>query len=55
MIGESVCGLDRYISEVSQINQHYVIGQVTAAYENVSITYTITLDEDMKWAGLYMK
>ena len=44
-----------YSSEVIQRNQHFAICQVNVSYENISITYTITFDEDMKLAGLYMK
>lgn len=44
-----------YSQEVTQKGQHYVICQVNASYENVSVTYTITFDEDMKLAGLYLK
>lgn len=35
--------------------EKYVVGQVTVNYENTNVTYTITFDEDLKLAGLYMK
>lgn len=44
-----------YLQEVTQKGQHYVMCQVNASYENISVTYTITFDEHMKLAGLYLK
>lgn len=44
-----------YMQEVEQQGVHYVITQVVASYENVTVTYTITFDENMKLAGIYMK
>ena len=44
-----------YMQEVEQQGVHYVIPQVAASYENVTVTYTITFDENMKLAGIYMK
>lgn len=44
-----------YSQEVTQKGRHYVICQVNASYKNVSVTYTITFDEHMKLAGLYLK
>lgn len=44
-----------YMQEVEQQGVHYVITQVAASYENVTVTYTITFDENMKLAGIYMK
>jgi len=44
-----------YIAEMVQQGHHFAIGQITVQYENVSVTYTITYDEDMKLAGLYMR
>lgn len=44
-----------YMQEVEQRGVHYVITQVAASYENVTVTYTITFDENMKLAGIYMK
>lgn len=44
-----------YMQEVEQQGVHYVITQVAASYENVTATYTITFDENMKLAGIYMK
>lgn len=44
-----------YMTQISQMGKKCVIVQMNASYENVSVTYTITFDEDMKLAGLYMK
>lgn len=44
-----------YMSELKQRGHYYAVTQVTASYENVSVTYTITFDENMKLSGLYMK
>lgn len=44
-----------YMSEVSQQGKLYAVVQVTGVYENVSVTFTISFDKDMKLAGLYLK
>lgn len=44
-----------YSQEIIQSKQHFAVCQVTVSYENISITYTISFDENMKVAGLYMK
>lgn len=44
-----------YMAEISQMGKHSVVGEVTVTYENASITFRITLDEDMKLAGIYMR
>lgn len=44
-----------YIQEVRQMGKYLAVCQATVTYENISIVYTITFDEDMKLAGLYMK
>jgi len=44
-----------YTQGLEQFGKKYVVVQVNASYENVSVTYTITFDKDMKIAGLYMK
>lgn len=44
-----------YATEVIQNKVHYAIAQVTVSYENVNVVYTLTYDEDMKLAGLYMR
>lgn len=44
-----------YMAEVEQQGKAYAVVELSAVYENISVTYTITFDEDMKLAGLYMK
>ena len=44
-----------YMSKIEQDGRAYVMVQMNAAYENVSVTYTITLDEEMKLDGFYVK
>ena len=44
-----------YMQEVRQMGQCFAVCYVTVTYENVSVVYTITFDEDMKLAGLYMR
>ncbi len=44
-----------YLIESTQRGIHSAVAQMTAAYENTSVTYTISFDEDLKLTGLYMK
>ena len=44
-----------YLTEVRQLGTRYAVAQIVVEYENRSVTYTISLDKDMKLAGLYMK
>lgn len=44
-----------YAVQVKQQRKRYAVGQITVGYENVSVTYTLTFDEDMKLAGLYIR
>lgn len=44
-----------YEQEILQQGKRFAVCQVNVSYENVSITYTITFDENMKLAGLYLK
>ncbi len=44
-----------YMSEIDQKGRLFAVAQVAVSYENVSVTYTITFDEDMKLVGLFMK
>lgn len=43
------------ITEVSKKDVRYVVGEVVVTYEQVSVTYRITYDQDLRVAGLYMK
>lgn len=44
-----------YLTQIEQQGKKYVLGQVTVTYENTGVSYTITLDEDLNLAGIYMK
>lgn len=42
-------------AEVKDQGETIAVGEIVALYENKSVTYTISFDEDMKLIGLYMK
>ena len=44
-----------YMAEVIQGNTHLAVGEMTVTYENVSVTYRLTYDEDMRFAGIYVR
>lgn len=44
-----------YIGGVKQKGKLLIVTQVDAVYENVSVVYTISFDENMELAGLYMR
>lgn len=44
-----------YAGGVRQKGKLLIVTQVDVIYENISVVYTITFDEDMKLAGLYMR
>lgn len=44
-----------YMVELIQGNRHFAIGEITVTYENVSATYRLTYDEDMRLSGIYMR
>lgn len=44
-----------YLTELKQKGQSYAVGQVTVSYENVSVTYLVTLDKELKLAGFYIR
>lgn len=43
-----------YMAELTQKGKKFAVIQLNVSYENASITYRITFDEQMKLAGLYM-
>ena len=53
--GERIAVGTIYMQEVRQMGQSYAACQVIVTYENVSVVYTISFDEEMKLAGLYMR
>ncbi len=44
-----------YMSEIVQAKQYYAVTEVTVAYENITVTYRLTFDTDMKLAGIYIR
>lgn len=44
-----------YMAEVVQGNKHLAVGEMTVTYENVSVTYRLTYDQDMRFAGIYVR
>lgn len=44
-----------YITEVEQRGENFAMAQLNASYENISVTFTLTFDKDMKLAGIYLK
>jgi len=46
---------DALIVEVTQSGRHFAVGEIKVNYENVSVIYRITYDQDMKLSGLYMR
>ncbi|MBP3487219.1 MAG: DUF3887 domain-containing protein [Roseburia sp.] len=44
-----------YMVQIKQQGKRFAVGQMTVSYENASVTYTLTFDEDMKLAGLFIK
>lgn len=44
-----------YIAEISQGNTHFAVGEITVTYENISVTYRLTYDQNMRFAGVYMR
>ncbi len=54
-LGENQGITSSYMAEVRQSGKRYAMIQATVQYENRSVTYTISYDEDMRLAGLYMK
>lgn len=44
-----------YMAEIVQGNKHYVVTEIMVVYENVSVVYRLTYDQDMKLAGVYVR
>lgn len=53
--GERLQFGNSYIAEIVQQNTHYAVGEFTVTYDNVSVVYRITFNENMQLAGLYMR
>ncbi len=44
-----------YTEESTQFGKKYAVVQMSVSYENVSATFTLSFDENMKLAGMYIK
>lgn len=44
-----------YLAEIVQANQCLAVGEITVTYENVSVTYRLSYDKEMRLAGLYVR
>ena len=44
-----------YMTELTQMGKHLAVGEITVTYENVSVTYRLTYDRELKLAGLYVR
>lgn len=44
-----------YIVEAEQLGQHIAVVEVSAVYENISVTYRLSFNEEMLLIGLYMR
>ena len=44
-----------YMVELVQGSRHFAVGEITVTYENVSATYRLTYDEDMRLSGIYVR
>lgn len=53
--GELISFGNPYTAEIVQMRKSIGVVQLTATYENTSITYTISFDKEMKLSGFYMK
>lgn len=53
--GESISVEIFSVQEVKQQGKLYASVQALAAYENITVLYTISFDQEMRLAGIYMK
>ena len=44
-----------YVSEVTQMGVRLAVVQVNVSYKNAAVTYTISFNEEMELAGLYIR
>lgn len=44
-----------YMVELIQANKHFAVGEMTVTYDNISVTYRLTYDKDMRIAGIYVR
>lgn len=43
------------LGELKRAGKQYALAEVETAYENVTVTFTFSFDENMKLSGVYMK
>ena len=43
------------MTEIVQGNTHMAVGEITVVYENITVTYRLSYDEEMRLAGLYVR
>ena len=44
-----------YMSEMIQTGEHFAVAEIAVSYEHVTAVYTLTYDQDMKMAGIYIR
>lgn len=44
-----------YTAEISQMGKYYAPIEISVLYDNISVTYTFSFDEDMKLTAFFMK
>lgn len=44
-----------YMQGITQMGKFFIVTQVDAVYENVSVVYTISFDKNLKLGGLYIR
>ena len=54
-LGEYQKITSQHYYEMTSKGEKMAVCEVVALYQNRSVTYTISFDQDMKLAGLYMK
>lgn len=53
--GERLQFGNAYLAEIVQQNKHFAVGEVTVSYDNVSVVYRLSFNENLQLAGLYMR
>ncbi|GFI45989.1 hypothetical protein IMSAGC019_01302 [Lachnospiraceae bacterium] len=44
-----------YLAELVQSGVHFAVGEMNVSYENVTVTFRLTYDQNMKLAGIYIR
>lgn len=53
--GEFVSFGETKMGELKQMGKHYATIQIQVTYKNVKVTYSLSFDEEMRLAGMYLK